>query len=354
MTLENSVAFNDDVAENEDSDDKYDYACKVIQRKHESFLRRLEQSEKEGNDLPVLLEEDETTKSETSNHNTLQKSSDGAILSKEDDAFSTTQNISPILKEDNEECYDAFPNESVYEEGIREANKRKRPDDSFDNISFMSVESTKKPKLTRAGSLTKNLRRRMSMSIVNPINNLFKPRRSTVDADTSTYSNFETTFNESIKEPIKEKFRQIRDKVCKPSKKDLTTPKSKLSKIRMASANLSNLADVCIIKTPEKGTMDFAPIEFKTPKAPLPSSTSTSTSKICRFKVEDASTSFIDNVDNAKLVFIALVKRLKVNAILCVYLALFSSEFYLDASFSVKHIQFCTNFSHCMFQLNYG
>lgn len=318
MTLENSVAFNDeDVAENEDGDDKYDYACHVVQRKHESFLWHLEQSEKEGNDLPVLVEEDETVKSETSNNNNLQKSSDGAILCNEDDAFSTTQNISPILKEG-----DGFPNESIYEDGFREATKRKRPnDDSIDNISFMSVESTKKPKLTRAGSLSKKIRRRMSMSIVNPINNLFRPRRSTVDADTSIYSNFEATFNESIKEPIKEKFRQLKDKVCKPNKKDLTTPKSKISKMRIASANLSTLQDVCINKTPEKGAIDFAPIEFKTPKAPLPSSSSTSTSKTVksRFKVEDTSTSFIETADNAKMVFIALVGRPKVNAILCVY-----------------------------------
>lgn len=331
MTLENSVAFNDeDVAENEDGEDKYDFACHVVQRKHESFLWHLEQSEKEGNDLPVVVEEDETAKSETSNN--LQKSSDGAILSNEDDAFSTTQNISPILKEDNEEGYDAFPNESIYDDGFREANKRKRPDDdSLDNISFMSVESTKKPKLTRAGSLSKNLRRRMSMSIVNPINNLFRPRRSTVDADTSIYSNFETTFNDSIKEPIKEKFRQIKDKVCKLSKKDLTTPKSKMSKIRMASANLSQLKDVCTIKTPEKDATNFAPIEFKTPKAPLPSASSTSTSKTMksRFKVEDISTSFIDTADNAKMVFIALVEPPKINAILCVnILASPTSSFY--------------------------
>lgn len=352
MTLENSVAFNDeDVAENEDSDDKYDYACQIIKRKHESLLRHLEQSERGENDLPVLVEEDENAKSGHLEITGLHKSSDGAILSREDDAFSITQNISPILKDDKGEDYDAFPNESIYEEGFREATKRKRPeDDSLDSISFMSVESTKKPKLSRAGSLTKNLRRRMSMTIVNPINSFFRPRRSTVDADTSSYSNFETTFNESIKEPIKEKFRQIKDKVCKPSKKDLTTPKSKKTRMQMASANMSILQDVTI-KTPEKGTFDFTQVEFKTPKAPLPSASGASSSKVLRnrFKIEDASASFIDNVDNAKMVFINLVHRLKVNAIDVLipsnHLLNLLPILNLHSVLYAKHIQCCTNFS---------
>lgn len=311
------MVFNDeDLMENED-DGGDDYACQVIQRKHESFLRHFDQRDKDSKDLPIVLEEDETAKS--AHLEDSKKQYDGAVLCKEEDAFSISHNISPILKtarELKDEDYDAFPNDSIYEDGFREALKRKRPDDTFDqtDISLMSIDSTKKPKLSRAGSLTKNLKRRMSFGIVQPINNLF--RRSTVDHNSSTCSNFETTFNESIKEPIKEKFRQIKDKVSKFNKKDLSTPKSAKAKMRMASANLTSLKDVCtikanigseIIKTPEKNSQETGTIElFKTPKAlPFPSSTASSSKSFKPRSKLDESYTNVDAVDT-KLVFIHL------------------------------------------------
>lgn len=298
-TFDGSVAFNEEDLDNED-DDGDDYACQVIQRKHDSFLRHFEQRDKDCTDLPIVMEEDETAKSAQ-----LEKS-DGVVILKEEDAFSTAHNISPILKtipgELKEEDYDAFPDESVNEDGFREAFKRKRsPDDTLNqtDLSLMSMDSTKKPKLTRAGSLTKNLRRRMSFGVIQPINNLF--RRSNADPNLSNCSAFETTFNESIKEPIKEKYRQIKDKF---KKKDLSTPKSAKSKMRMASANLTNLKDVCtiksnaeILKTPPA---DLCTIEFKTPKA-LPASSSKSFKP--RAKPDEPSNVAADTVDN-KLVFI--------------------------------------------------
>jgi protein ECT2 len=239
-------------------------------RKHESFLRHFEMIEKgEGGDLPVVVEEDESTKAETT------ADRDGAVLHSEEYAFASAKNISPILKTEEED--DAFPDDSIY--GFDSNFKRKRfGDDSTDNLSFMSMESTKKPKLMRAGSLTKKLKRRMSFGIVTPINNFIRQRRNSADPNSSNCSTatFNSTFNESIKEPIKEKLRQIKDKVCKLSKKD-STPKSTKSKIRMASANLASLKEVCNIKSPEKefGAADI----FKTPKALPPSFPSTSSAR---------------------------------------------------------------------------
>lgn len=275
------MAPNGEEKYDSESDDDDDYACKVIQRKHESFLRHFEMSERGegGGDLEVVVEEDETAKS------------DGAVLHCEEDVFTGARNISPIPKTGEEE--DAFPDDSIY-------LKRKRfGDESTDDLSLMSMDSTKKPKLMRAGSLTKNLKRRMSFGIVTPINNLFRTRRNSADPNTSNCSTatFNSTFNDSIKEPIKEKLRQIKDKVCKLSKKD-STPKSTKTKIRMASANLASLKEVCNLKTPEK---DFAGIElFKTPKAMPPPFASTSSAKPrCRL---DDSTRLNETVSDRKLV----------------------------------------------------
>lgn len=325
------MAFNEeDLAENEDDDaDVNDFASQVVQRKHESFLRHFDQRDKDSNELPIVMEEDETSKSERTQLEMSKdsKKSDGIVLCKEEDAFSIAQNISPILKMvpgelKEEEEYDAFPNESVYEDGFRDGLKRKRTQDdtlNMTDISMMSMDSTKKPKLSRAGSITKNLKRRMSFGIVQPINNLF--RKTNADPNSSTYSNLETTFNESIKEPIKEKYRQIKDKVNKFSKKDMSTPKSTKAKMRMASANLTKMKDVCtiksnigsdIIKTPEKGTHE---IEFKTPKAlPFPSSSASSSKALkSRSRLEEATKiSEIADVADTKLVFIRLrSKRMK-------------------------------------------
>lgn len=257
-------------------EDRNDHACQVIQRKHESYLRHLEQCKGEVDDLPVVLEEDETTKSDQLEaSNIAHTSNDGAVLRNEEHTFSNPQNLSPILKFSNcrrNEESTGVNQDSFFESSIRENVKRKRvEDDSFGDISLMSIDSSKKLKLTRAGSLKKSLGRRMSFGIVQPINKLFS-RKNSADPNSSSCSNFETTFNESIKEPIKEKFRQIKDKVSKLSKKDMTTPKSTKAKLRLASSSLSTMKDICSVKqslseeqtnTPDK----HHEIEFKTPKA---------------------------------------------------------------------------------------
>lgn len=280
------VHENDDFEDDDDVDNTSNFACQVIHRKHESFLRHYDQNEKELNELPILVEEDESAKSGRLETSSQPSTSDGAILRNEEKAFSNVLNISPIPKlsprrEQLDEEYDVFPND-------RGSIKRKRvEDDSFDNISLMSVDSSKKSKFFRSG--TKSLKRRMSFGIMTPINSLFRPRRSSADTSTcSTITNLESTFNESIKEPIKEKLRQMKDKVCKFSKKESSTPKSTKTKLRLASANLRGLKDVCNVKTttrtcsgaaetaktPEKHQQGPPVQEFKTPKAiPFPSST---------------------------------------------------------------------------------
>ncbi|CRK99988.1 CLUMA_CG013280, isoform A [Clunio marinus] len=308
-TFDNSNAVCDDdfVGDDEDKeenfDDTNDYASQIIQRKHESFLRHFEQIEKDGCDLPIVMEEDEASKSATSTeqNNKSKKDHDGVILRDEDGAFSNARSISPIFKPSiderrveqttaakvttsQEEDYDAFPYDSIYDESQRETGKRKRlADESFENFSFMSTESTKKPKLSRAGSITKTFKRRMSFGIATPIKKIFKQRRNSSDSNSSicsTLTNLETTFNESIKEPIKEKFRQIKHKVCKLSKSVTTTPKSAKVKARLTASNLSNFKDICKLKsyddyaqnTPETSIIDSDAIEFKTPKVPCPNS----------------------------------------------------------------------------------
>lgn len=281
-------------------------------------MRHFDENEKEAHELPILHEEDESAKSgrlETSHPST----SDGAVLRNEEKAFSNVHNISPILKlsperKQQEEEYDVFPIDNTF----RENNKRKRiEDDSFDNISLMSVDSTKKTKFFRSG--TKSLKRRMSVGIITPINNLFRQRRSSHDTSTcSTMTNLESTFNESIKEPIKEKFRQIKDKVTKFTKKDSSTPKSTKTKLRLASANLSSLKDVCTLKntktealkTPEKTIQEAPAVEFKTPMAmPYPSNTPSFKS---RNKFDESTISldlFNSTMADKKLVFINLKSR---------------------------------------------
>lgn len=236
----------------DETNDTVDFACQVIQRKHESLLKHCEQNERDGKNLPILLEEDESARS-----NRMESSKDGAILRDEETDFDNAVNISPIPKSTEVSLYESV---SVN----REATKRKRyeVDESVDNISMMS-ESSKKMKLSRAGSITKNFKRRMSFSLT-PITNMMRSRRNSVDQNISSCSTatFNSTFNDSIKEPIKEKFRQMKDKVCK-----LATPKSSKSKMRFASANINKMQDICTLKSPEKSAPDGPTEIFKTPKA---------------------------------------------------------------------------------------
>ncbi|XP_063700471.1 protein ECT2 isoform X1 [Culicoides brevitarsis] len=237
-----------------------------------TFMSRLEELEKQ--------EEPQTPS----------RATDGIILisKAEDKNFLNPNDISPILKSKfqdeslqriNEE------DEPVEEEdgeisviACKELFKRKRQEDSFDNISLVSTDSlapsfssAKKPKLIRTGSITKNLRRTMSFAAIKtPLSNMLRSRRNSAsienpNASITSISSINSTFNESIKKPVKEKLRSIKDKITKSAKKDLNTPKN--VKGLISTSNLESLKKVCKVKGTETETSDDC-TDFKTPLAP--------------------------------------------------------------------------------------
>ncbi|XP_054086250.1 protein ECT2 isoform X2 [Zeugodacus cucurbitae] len=161
------------------------------------------------------------------------------------------------------------------EEDFGDLNELKRKRESFDSISLMSVESfalptsTKKPKLLRTGSITRSIRRSMSfVAVRTPISKMLRPRRSSValdgapndedgcNADDSfcSIASIESTFNESIRKPVKEKFRSLRNRITRSS--------SKKDKFNMqAQPTTPEKDDKCEREMPSSG--------FKTPKAPV-------------------------------------------------------------------------------------
>lgn len=236
---------------------------------------------------------------------------DGVVLtSGGENAFLDPNNISPILKVNkaNEESLRRIIEEDDDEDDVddyiitnKEALKRRRQEDSFDDISIISTDSiasgvaygsAKKPKLIRTGSITRGLRRSMSFAAIKtPITTMLRSRRNSVDpnASISSIASLEMTFNESIKKPVKEKLRSIRDKISKSNKKE--TPKSiKNNKGLISSANLDSLKRVCKFKTdkpvstPEHQlrNADKNEVDFKTPIAPAPYPSSSSSSKAKR------------------------------------------------------------------------
>lgn len=237
------------------------------------------------NDLPTLMEEDENTKSHhLSDCKELDetKGKDGAVLNKEqNDEFTSLPQLSPILKDPpKEEC-------------SRTATKRHRiEEDTIDNMSFDSTSislSIKKPKLMRTASLTKNLRKSLSFGIMKtPINNMFRSRRNSVDHDVSASASMismESTFNDTITKPLKDKFRRIRDKASKMMKSDFGTPKAsrKDRSFHFGTENLNESKSSYfmnmslsgnLLKTPEKGQLPADPLktprflsEFQIPKS---------------------------------------------------------------------------------------
>lgn len=227
------------------------------------------------NDLPTLIEEDEHTKShhlsDCKELDETDKRNDGVILKKEENnEFSALPQLSPILKDT-----------TIKETFERTTTKRLRvEEDMMDNVSFDSTSislSSKKPKLMRTASLTKNLRKSLSFGIMKtPINNMFRSRRNSVDHDISASASMismESTFNETITKPLKEKFRRIRDKASKMMKRDHDTPKAsrKDRSFHFGTENLNESKSSYfmnmslsgnILKTPEKGQMS----EPKTPR----------------------------------------------------------------------------------------
>ncbi|XP_021695574.1 protein ECT2 isoform X2 [Aedes aegypti] len=234
---------------------------------------------------------------------------DGVVLTCGDEnEFLNPNNISPILKINRasdeslkkitEEDEDDEDDIDDYIIANKDALKRRRQEDSFDDISMISTDSfatsvvygsAKKPKLIRTGSITRGLRRSMSFAAIKtPIASMLRSRRNSVDpnASISSIASIETTFNESIKKPVKEKLRSIRDKITKSSKKE--TPKSIKNKGLITSANLDSLKNVCkfktdknVVNTPEHSkNSDKVEADFKTPIAPpYPSSSSSSKAK---------------------------------------------------------------------------
>lgn len=175
--------------------------------------------------------------------------------------------LSPILKAPGKLLAIETINECEMEtDDLLPENELKRKRDSFDSVSLMSVDSfalpasTKKPKLIRTGSITRTLKRSMSfVADRTPIIKTLRTRRSSIAAaDASTFlgseaddsmcslASINTTLNESIRKPVKEKLRSICDRITRSS---------------------SKRAERCPEATPEQfGQLDSG---FKTPKAPL-------------------------------------------------------------------------------------
>lgn len=139
------------------------------------------------------------------------KQSDGmTVACNEDNLVLEPVNLSPILHHIDEE---ATPK-------TKEMSKRKR--DSFDNISIISTDtfaaqfnSAKKPKLIRSGSITRSLSRSMSFAgMKNPIKNMFRARRDSVDpnASISSVTSMESTFIDTLR-PVKERLIKLKDRI---------------------------------------------------------------------------------------------------------------------------------------------
>lgn len=207
---------------------------------------------------------------------------DGAVLTEGSggaDFSANTANLSPILKLESGAGNDLQNIEEEQSGELDATNKRKR--DSFDNISLMSTDSlmmapsgifssAKKPKLIRTGSITRGLRRSMSfVALKNPIASVLRSRRnSTIDPNaslTSIGSVESHTFNESIKKPMAEKMRSLRNRMLKSNKRDITPKVSKFS-----ASETMKFRPFSDSPTGEGVASDVP--DFKTPLAPRPQS----------------------------------------------------------------------------------
>ncbi|XP_073843940.1 epithelial cell transforming 2 pebble isoform X2 [Musca autumnalis] len=167
--------------------------------------------------------------------------------------------------------------------------KRKR--ESLDSISLMSVESfalpasTKKPKLLRTGSISRTIKRSMSfVAVRTPIAKMLRPRRSSVALDSApidkdldndmddnnendandsfcSIASVESTFNESIKKPVKEKLRSLRNRI--------TRSNSRREKYVVSNNNQkTNATEEDNTQTALVDSQQNDKEDFKTPKAP--------------------------------------------------------------------------------------
>lgn len=218
---------------------------------------------------------------------------DGVVMRPDED----TEQLSPIQKstgnlnnimEDSVIALHVIDENDEVEEDVLDCMSKltefrtKRKRDSFDELSLASIDSlapissAKKPKLIRTGSITRGIRRSMSfVAKKTPIANMIKSRRSSVadpNISISSITSIETTFNDSIKRPVKETFKHLKDKLSKsvtPKSRKSSEYSNKFYNLRRKPRpefNLSNLA--C---TPESKAEPFVPNEecpFKTPVAP--------------------------------------------------------------------------------------
>lgn len=184
-----------------------------------------------------------------------------------------TENVPPAPMETDADPVDLNAVDDDLAEEFGDLNDLKRKRESFDSISLMSVESfalpnsTKKPKLLRTGSITRSIRRSMSfVAVRTPISKMLRPRRSSVALDGApndedgctadesfcSIASIESTFNESIRKPVKEKFRSLRNRITRSS--------SKKDKHNTQSTTPEKDEAKCERELPSSG--------FKTPKAP--------------------------------------------------------------------------------------
>lgn len=187
----------------------------------------------------------------------------------DDNEFIRPNDISPILPIKNESTFLFQENRqtSDFNDDSIGGYKRKLTDSASSSFSL-----AKKPKLARTGSISKGIRRKMSFAIKTPISKMLRSRNDFIDpnlsiSSISSITSIESTFNESIKKPIQEKFRGIKERFTRSSKKDVNiTPKS--SKSKFSLSRISHLTDP---QTPNFKVIPegiCTPVDFKTPTAP--------------------------------------------------------------------------------------
>ncbi|GAB0089910.1 ECT2 [Sergentomyia squamirostris] len=234
------------------------------------------------------------------------------------------EKISPIVCKQNPE--DSTIQSKILQpinEEEESAMKRKR--ESPDNVSLTSIDSmapsvilsAKKPKLTRTGSISRTLKR--SMSFITPIANVFRPNRTSVDPNTSISSIASvdlttTTLNESMRRPMKEVFRGMKERITRSSKKDFVqTPKSSKNSARFGNRRQEECQDVdetlsssvvtnvTLLECEEPTTMTSCG-GFKTPIAPSRSHQSTIIGRhsVCGTPTDFPSTSRFSDINNAQ------------------------------------------------------
>lgn len=188
----------------------------------------------------------------------------------DDNEFIRPNDISPILPIKNESTFlfqENRQNTDFNDDDCTGGYKRKLTDSASSSFSL-----AKKPKLARTGSISKGIRRKMSFAIKTPISKMLRSRNDFHDpnlsiSSISSITSIESTFNESIKKPIQEKFRGIKERFTRSSKKDVNiTPKSTKSKF-----NLSRISHLTDPQTPNFKVIPegiCTPVDFKTPTAP--------------------------------------------------------------------------------------